>query len=286
MRTSAAVLAALATAAVIGAVIAYVLLGDSAPEPVTSTPTEEPGVDVAPITAIESQHRSMTVFPFNAFQHDIDELRAVQPRGPEGPTWKDNELEYNIRIVNHKVRCQMDDVPVKDVVDFLKAEYAKVGLVITDFDKPLPDVNVTVMRVEADAFEIIADLQRQTRMLVTYAATEFGTVIGTEGTVQEWYMHTNQRRAEENAAPELADPLLDAKFTIDVEGAHVGAILSKMHADTGVEVICGPKIWNLQKRIDMQYDEPTTLRKALKALARELRGFVRVKDDRVFLIRL
>lgn len=287
MQKSSAILGFVVAAALLGGAVFWVMsLNDGeTPTPDVVEPADEGPID-RPITEIESQHQSMLVYPFHAFQQDVDELRNATPRTPDGKTWKDREHDYNHRIVQHKISVQMEDATIQEIVDHMKAEYAKAGLVITDLDMKIPDIKMSIFRVQVDAFEVIQMIQDQTKMLVTYAPTEFGTCIGTEAAVQEWYMRSNQRRIADHAAPELASRLLNPTFTLEVEGAHIGAIISKMTEDTGVEIITGPKVWNMQKRHKWKVDKPMKLRKGLQILAKKVGGFIRVKDDRVYLIKL
>ena len=287
MRTPLAIAGVFVAALILGGV-AWLLLADEGDEPTVIVAVDGDSNDVTPTNDPEGvpQHRSMQAYPFAQFMPDIDALRAVTPKDPDGKTWKDNEHAYNQRIVAHKFAVQFDDVPVQEVVDYVIAECAKVGLSITDLDMPMPNHRMSIFRVSADAFEVIAAIQDATKMDITYAPTEFGTCIGGEAAVQAWYMQTNQRRAQENAASELDSSLLDSTFTINVVGAHVGAIVAKMTSDTGVEIVIGPKVWNQVKPLKMSTTKPWTLRKGLKKLASKLRGFIRVKGDRVFLIKL
>lgn len=285
MQTSTLVASLTVCVGVLAASAWYLLRDDPSS---TATASKGPGdaavadVKVAPKA---EQHLLMSKpYPFDTFQSMIDALREVVPREGE-PTWKDKENEYNIRIVDHKVSVQFEDASIQEVVDFLKTEYAKIGIVITDLDQPIPEgFKLTMFRAEADAYEVIAQIQDATQNFVVYAFSEYGVCIGTERTIQEWQIQSKMRRARENAEREHGAAFLDATFTVDLTGAHIGAVIQKMSADTGVDIIVEPRIWASPKRLDWTVEKPMKLRDGLSWLCKQFDAFYRVKDDRVFLI--
>jgi hypothetical protein len=244
MQTSTLVASLTACVGVLGASAWYLLRDAPTPIPRADVPPGPQAVatstDVNPIGHMINMGKP---FPFDTFQKEIDELREVRPNKGE-PSWKDKEHEHNKLIVEHKIAVQFEDASLQEVVDFLRLEYAKIGITITGLDQPLPEgFKVTMFRAETDAFQVIAEIQKATEMFVVYAFSEYGVCIGTERTIQEWQIQSKSRRARENAEREHGAKILDGKFTVDVKGAHIGAVTQKMTADTAGEWKFTIKSW-------------------------------------------
>jgi hypothetical protein len=120
--------------------------------------------------------------------------------------------------------------------------------------------------------------------LISYRVTPEGILIGTDEAVNRLAADTEARWIRPRVEHEHDDPRLNAEFTPDMVDASVRAFSGSVLAQTGVEVVFDPGIWELGLMFKWR-GEPRRLRDALDQMTKQFRWFWRYQQGRVYVLK-
>lgn len=281
MQRSAAASLGVVGVAALAAIAWYALRGPEAPPPV---PVDEPPVSQPMDVAKQREIQHLRPWPYGDFAGDIEALQKIDPEAGElAPEEVRRQNELAIMITKFPIAVR-DGTP-DDVIRAIQTHFKDSGVKIFTKDVPLPDdLRVTVVGDELTIPEAVYRMTEQTGGIMKLYMTWQGLCIGPEAALQMAQMEADAAAGELRSRRDREAAVLSAEYRPGLERAWIGDIVKDIRAQTGVEVVVDAELWSRPKTMSWRA-KPMPLRDALDRIAREIGGFYRVRDDRVFLLR-
>jgi hypothetical protein len=141
----------------------------------------------------------------------------------------------------------------------------------------LPDIEWTGMQYLSRAYGA-------SQQMVGFQVCSEGVCVGTNEAVNYEMQSARLIECRRRVAVEHGAPALDAEFRPDFVDAPMGSIARVVQAQTGVDLVADPEIWDTGTVVRWR-GGPRPLRVALDQLCVPLRAYWRYKDGRVWLLR-
>jgi hypothetical protein len=286
----------LAAAAIAGGVAGAVTLASrwssETPHRAGETPRRSAGreADEEPLQTgfVKSGHIGMVVgsgYPWNDLRPAFPKLKRDLPPEPGPESSKDREDRLSGVLSELRFGLPSGRVPWPKLVAALKARIEPHGVPVSADVKDVPDTYVVELPArEWAGHEVFGHIHNSTTRWIVYTVTCDGIAIGTDAWVnrarRDARLGENNRRvaAEQRAAP------LDVPFRPDVVDADLVAFVRTMQAQTDVEVVVDPAIWEMVPSVIWR-GPPRPLRDALDELCSRFRWYWRWHDGRVWLLK-
>jgi hypothetical protein len=230
-------------------------------------------------------HYGSMGYPWEPLRARCQELEASLPADP-APVDAD-EAEKKNRIILSELRFTMPagSVPWSNVVATLKARIEPHGVKVRTGRPEIPDsCPVLLPEQEWTGLSIFGHMMSVTQKAIVYVVTSDGVTVGRDETCNRARREADLTAYRRRVAAELADPALDVEFRPDVVDANIVDFLRGMKAQTGIEVVAEPGVWDMGPALAWR-GPPRSLRDALDELCRGFHWYWRWQDGRAWLLK-
>jgi len=260
--------------------------GAATPTPDVATPDETP-LEVGAFAHGALHMEISRGYPWPALREQVPLYKRDLPPDLGKPSAEDSTIAVTTTLQRMRFRMPTGPLSWPQIVDELRKRFEPEGVrVLTGPSKfqPPEGLRLELPDIEWTGFSYVSRMYIASQQMVGFQTCSEGICVGTNEAVnyemQSAKLIENRRRV----AAEHASPALDAEFRPDFVDAPMGSIARVVQAQTGVDLVADPEIWDTGTVVRWRGD-PRPLRDALDQLVVKLRAYWRYKDGRVWLLR-
>jgi hypothetical protein len=263
-----------------------------APDAATPTATDDATQDEIPLeVGVLTQHalhkEIARGYPWPTLRESVPLYKRDLPPDLGKPSG--DESRDNATITLSKMRFKMPTGPLSwpQIIDALRERFEPNGVKVLIGPaklQPPEGLRMTLPDQEWTGIQIVSYMYQASQQMVGYQMCSEGVCVGTNGAVNYEMQTARLIEYRRRLAAEHAAPALDVDFRPDFVDAPMGSFDRVVQAQTGIEVVADPEIWDMGTVVRWR-GEPRKLRDALDQLTVKLRAYWRYKDGRVWLLK-
>lgn len=224
-------------------------------------------------------------YPWEKFRARCAELEADLPPDPAPEDEREAEKRNRLLLMELRFTMPVGDVPWPEILSTLRARIEPHGVKVRTGRPQIPDAfTVKLPKQEWTGLSIFGHMMIVTQNTIVYVVTDEGVTVGRDEVCNRAERRAALATYRRRVAPEHADPALDAEFRPDVVDANVVDFLRGITAQTGVEVVAEPGVWDTGAALAWR-GPPRPLREALDELCGAFHWYWRWRDGRAWLLK-
>ncbi len=224
-------------------------------------------------------------YPWETYRARCGELEANLPPDPAPEETRDAEKRNRLLLMELRFTMPVGDVPWSEILPMLKTRIEPHGIKVRTGPPAIPDgFTVKLPKKEWTGLEIFGHMMIVTQKTIVYVVTSEGVTVGRDEICNRAKREETLAVYRRRVAAEHADAALGVEFRPDVVGANIVDFLRGMKAQTGIEVVAEPGVWDTGAALAWR-GPPRPLRDALDELCRGFHWYWRWQDGRVWLLK-
>lgn len=230
-------------------------------------------------------HYGAMGYPWEALRTRSVELKTNLPEDP-APSSSEDAEKANIKLLSElRFTMPVGSVEWAKIISTLRARIEPHGIKVRTGKPAIPDAfPVLLPEGEWTGLSIFGHIMIVTQNSIVYVVTSDGVTVGRDATCNRARREADLATYRRRVAAEHADPALDAEFRPDVVDANIVDFLRGMKAQTGIEVVAEPRVWDTCAVVAWR-GPPRPLRDALDELCSGFHWYWRWQDGRAWLFR-
>jgi hypothetical protein len=260
--------------------------------PSASRAEVEAGLDEIPLqegalTRHALQMDASRGYPWPALRETLQIYKRDLPPDLAVPSAEDSEKRVILALSDLKLTMPTGPLTWPQVLAALRERFEPVGVKVlagTPKMQPPEGFTIELPYTQYTGIQVLSYMYPASQQMIGYRCSSEGVCVGTSRAVNYEMSEARLIELRRRVAPEHAAPVLDAEFRPDFIDAPMGAISRVIYAQTGVELVADPELWDTGVVIKWR-GEARKLRDALDQLSVKLHAYWRFRDGRVWLLK-
>ncbi len=252
-----------------------------------STETDETPLSFRHLNHDEMHREASKGYPWPLLHEYVPLVKRDLPPDLGNPGYDDARSAVSSTLASLRFEMPEGRLLWSDVLDALRARFEPQGVKVLagpESMRPPSSFCLEFPRQRWTGIQVVSWMYDASQRIVGYQVCADGVCVGTNDAVnyemRESLLGADRRRV----AAEHAAPALDVEFRPDFVDATVGALANVVQAQTGVELVADPELWDTGACLRWR-GGPRKLRDALDQIAKGLHCYWRYRDGRVWLLR-
>jgi hypothetical protein len=262
------------------------------PDAATFSKTDDETQDEIPLQVGAFTHRALHMeiargYPWPSLRESVPLYKRGLPSDNARPSAEDLTNEATIKLFHMRFKMPAGSLSWAQIVAALRERFEPEGvrvLIGPPKFQPPEGFRMEFADIEWTGIQIGSYMYQASRELVGYQISSEGICLGTDLAVNYEMQEARLIEYRRRVAVENTVPLFDVEFRPDFFDAPMGSIARIVQAQTGVDLVADPGIWELGTVVRWR-GEPRKLRDALNQLCVKLHAYWRYKDGRVWLLK-